>query len=106
MDSGKWFLHTHVIEGDSAIILVLPPSLPSVPCVSWDGSYQCEDSHRRKCQLNLRSLHTAVHLLSAVTRYLHQRGGAACLVTIRQGALWHSGWCATVQDLRCALCWV
>lgn len=55
-------------------------------------------SHWRKCQLNLRSLHTAVHLLSTVTRDLQQQGGLACLVTF--SALWHCGWCAT----RSALC--
>ncbi len=40
MGSGKWFLHTHVIP---AITLVPPSSLHAAPCVSWEGSYQCEE---------------------------------------------------------------
>lgn len=65
-------------------------------------------SHRRKCQLNLRSLHTAVHLLSAVTRDLQQRGGGGQHVSQLLGRVP----CGTLDGvlqykiLCCALCWV
>lgn len=40
MGSGKWDLHTHVMPVIEYVPLLL---LPSVPCVSWEGSYQCEE---------------------------------------------------------------
>lgn len=99
MGSGECFLHTHVIW---AITLVLPssPRYAPPPCL-LGGLLSMWRSHWRKCQLNLRSLHTAVRPLSTVTGDLQQqRGGPACLVTVRQRALWCCGWCAA----RSALC--
>lgn len=45
---------------------------PLCPLYLLGGLLSMWRSHWRKCQLNLRSLHTAVHLLSTVTRDLQQ----------------------------------
>lgn len=84
------FTHSHDISnytGASPLSPLCPPCLLGGLLSMWR-------SHWRKCQLNLKSLHTAVRLLSTVTRDLQQRVGPVYFITTGQCALWYGGWCA------------